>query len=258
MFGRTLTAEGAELGTRQRRALSHIPHLVFAVGDVHGCHTHLLEMEKRISREAAELGKPALIVYLGDLVDRGPESAAVIEHFCNRQKSNVFRVALCGNHDDSFLKFVEDPAANMQWLGFGGTATLASYGIDAGHILKHGGGLEALKQTMREAIPEQHLEFLRQMPVCLTIGDFLFVHAGIVPGVELESQSDTDMMWMRDPFLQRGPELPLTVIHGHTASPNPIIANGRICLDTGAYATGKLTALRIARGMIAGTLSVDA
>lgn len=233
-----------------------MPHLVFAVGDVHGCHSQLIEMERRISSEAAELGKPALIVYLGDLVDRGPDSAAVLEHFCNRQKTNVFRVALCGNHDDSFLRFFEDPASNMEWLGFGGNTTLESYGIDAGHILKHGGGVEALKQTMREAIPDQHLDFLRQMPVCLTIGDFLLVHAGIVPGVALKSQTDMDMMWMRDPFLERGPELPLTVIHGHTANPEPVFATGRICVDTGTYATGKLTALRIAEGKVAGTLSV--
>ena len=236
--------------------MSHIPHLVFAVGDVHGCHSQLIEMEKRISAEAAEMGRPALIVYLGDLVDRGPDSAAVLEHFCNRQKGNIFRVALCGNHDDAFLKFVDDPAANKEWLEFGGISTLESYGIDAGHILKHGGGMQALSQTMQEAIPVQHLDFLRQMPVCLSIGDFLFVHAGIAPGIEIENQSDMDMMWIREPFLQRGPELPITVIHGHTASPHPIIANGRICLDTGAYATGKLSALRLVNGKVGGTLSV--
>ncbi len=236
--------------------MSHIPHLVFAVGDVYGCHSQLLEMEKRISGEGADYGKPALVVYLGDPVDRGPDSAAVLDHFCNRQKSNIFRVALCGNHDDAFLRFFEDPSPNMEWLSFGGNTTLESYGIDAGHILKNGGGMEALRHTMRENIPAEHVEFLLQMPICLTIGEYLLVHAGIVPGVALERQSDMDMMWMRDPFLERGCELPLTVIHGHTPNTDAVFAAGRICVDTGAYVTGKLTALRIAEGKVAGTLTV--
>lgn len=136
----------------------------------------------------------------------------------------------------------------MGWLDFGGAETLRSYGIDAEHTLKDGGGQAALFRMVEEAVPEQHIQFLETLPTMLTVGKLVFVHAGVRPGVPLENQTDEDLMWIREPFLSDGPQLSSLVIHGHTVTPEPSFASGRVGIDTGAYATGRLTVLRISQG----------
>lgn len=227
---------------RRRLRLEGTPPALYAVGDIHGCYDQMIEAEERIRRDAARRsGGQALVVYLGDYVDRGPQSAAVLEHLTKPHDDGLARIALCGNHDDTFLNFLRDPSGWMYWLGpnFGGAVTLESYGIDPEEALwRDGAGL------MR-AVPQAHQSFLATLPVFLHVGNYLFVHAGIRPAVALHDQEDEDLIWIREPFLTEGPGLPLIVVHGHTPCAEPELAPGRIGIDTGCFATGRLTVLRV-------------
>ncbi|MFC3072215.1 metallophosphoesterase family protein [Shinella pollutisoli] len=230
---------------RRRRVEIADGRPIYAIGDVHGCFEALLALEDRIAADARRLAltRP-LVVYLGDYIDRGPDSRAVLNHLARSDHADrIERVALCGNHDDTFLRFLRSPGDNMGWLDFGGDATLRSYGIDPAAVLKRRAG--DLGRILREAVPGHHVALLESLPVALACGDLLFVHAGIRPGVALEDQDDEDLLWIREPFLSEGPRLPLTVVHGHTAGSEPVFGRGRVCIDTGCYATGRLTAIRI-------------
>ncbi len=230
---------------RQRIVLSveNAP-LVYAIGDLHGSLDLLLDAEDRIRFDVRRFDLPALVLLLGDLVDRGPRSAQVIDHILASKSAEFDRIAICGNHDAAFLDFLRNPKQNLAWLNYGGSETLRSYGIEAKYMLSEGGGLDALVRAARETVPAEHVSFLREMPVSLQVGDVLYVHAGIFPGRPLSEQRDADFLWIRQPFLELGPQLPLIVVHGHTPQTEPSFHQGRIGIDTGAYATGRLTVLR--------------
>lgn len=232
--------------TGKKRARAHLKlegrlPSIYAIGDVHGCFRELMEAEERIREDARRTDGDALIVYLGDYVDRGPDSASVLRYLAGRHDDGLARVALCGNHDDTFLKFLRDPSGWLHWLGpnFGGLPTLASFGIDVE---------EALLQddaSLTRAVPVNQIAFLAGLPIFLQAGRHLFVHAGVKPGIPLEQQDNEDMLWIREPFLTNGPELPLVVVHGHTPCGEPEFAAGRIGIDTGCFATGRLTVLKV-------------
>jgi serine/threonine protein phosphatase 1 len=232
---------------RQRLTIAADRPLIYAIGDVHGCHDALLALEERIRTDAAaRMAERPLILYLGDYVDRGPASRAVIEHLATADHGDgIERIALCGNHDDTFLKFIFNPHQHLRWLDYGGDATLRSYGLELADYPDREGAMDALCAALRHAVPRYHVDFLQALPITLTSGDRLFVHAGIVPGIPLANQQDHDLIWIREPFLSQGPGLPLTVIHGHTAGKEPVFGKGRICIDTTCYATGRLTALKV-------------
>lgn len=247
IFRKTIAVDTPETGFGRRRVtIGADRQLIYAIGDVHGCLGALRELEDRIRADIAgtDADHP-LIVYLGDYVDRGPDSRGVMEHLSRRHPDGIERIALCGNHDDAFLQFLRAPADNIAWLDFGGDATLRSYGL--GHLahLRRPAELRDLGGMLREAIPADHIRLLEELPVLAVQGQRLFVHAGIRPGVAIDAQADADLLWIREPFLDEGPGQPLTVIHGHTAGVEPVFADGRICIDTGCYATGRLTALRL-------------
>lgn len=162
--------------------------------------------------------------------------------------SVIGKDCICGNHDFEFLRFLRDTRNNMGWLDFGGIETLRSYGIDAEHTLKGGGGPAALVRMVEEAVPQQHIRFLEAIPTMLTVGKLVFVHAGIRPGVPLENQVDDDLMWIREPFLTDGPQIASLVVHGHTPTKEPSFGSSRVGIDTGAFATARLTVLRICQG----------
>lgn len=231
---------------RGRRRLRLDPPLptIYAIGDVHGCFRQMLDAEARIREDLKQSPGEAMVVYLGDYVDRGPDAAAVLDHLSKEHQDGLGRIALCGNHDEAFLNFIRDPLAWIYWLGpdFGGARTLASYGIDVEGVLEGGSGV---LETVRDAIPQRHVDFLASLPVCLQAGRYLFVHAGVRPGVSLEAQTDEDLIWIREPFLSVGPGLPLITVHGHTPSATPEFRPGRIGIDTGCFATGRLTVLKI-------------
>ena len=232
---------------RRRLTIPAEQPLIYAIGDVHGCLAALLALEEKIRADAAaHPDLPPLIVYLGDYVDRGPASGAVIEHLAReRHADGIERIALCGNHDDTFLKFIADPQQHLRWLDYGGDATLRSYGVDLAAYLYRDNGMQMLADALRAHVPPHHLAFLQNLPIALLSGRRLFVHAGIRPGVPLPQQRDHDMIWIREPFLSEGPGLPITVIHGHTPGPEPVFGTGRICIDTMCFASGRLTALKV-------------
>jgi len=219
---------------------------IYAIGDVHGCLNELQQAEARIAEDIARTGRPGMVVLLGDYVDRGPSSYQVIEHLQQPSELGLRRLALCGNHDDIFNKFIDEPELYTDWLRLGGQQTLISYGIDIDRLsAMKNGRLNDLRQALGKAVPASHKQFLTNLPICLKIGKIVFVHAGLRPRVALEKQNDEDLMWIREPFPSQGPGQPLLVVHGHTPQPTPDIGMGRIGIDTGAYYSGKLTVLKI-------------
>lgn len=222
---------------------------IYALSDIHGCYQAMMRAQKRIVEDASTFAGRKLLMFLGDYVDRGPQSNDVLTQLCASPPEDFDRYALCGNHDDVFLRFLDDPDANRHWLDFGALPTLASYGIDAKELLSAQGlSIRELRDLTVKAMPTAHIDLLRSLAGAVTIGSLLFVHAGIRPGIPLADQTDEDLMWIREPFLWDGPQLPLLVIHGHTPDSQPVFGQGRIGIDTGVSMGGTLTILKIADG----------
>jgi serine/threonine protein phosphatase 1 len=217
---------------------------IYAVGDVHGCYGLLHELLfQRIQAHADALPRASStkLILVGDIIDRGPDSARVIEFLFNLQRrvSNV--VVLIGNHEDAMIKALDGSAEVLaMWLRVGGEATLRSFGIDPSSFEDDPFRLIDLA---RQTIPFEWLAWLRSLPLTAQSGDYFFCHAGIRPGVRLKKQTRGDLLWIRDEFLDhkawRGP----TVVHGHTIFDAVEVGPRRIGIDTGAYLTGKLSAL---------------
>lgn len=241
---RRLTSPAPEVARRRTRLMLQEPYpTVYAIGDVHGCLTELQALEQTIFADARTRPGDKLIVMLGDYVDRGPKSAHVIDHLLERLPYGFHRVCLCGNHDEFMLRFLEDPARNIGWLGIGGDKTLLSYGIDPTSVLSDPRSSDTLS-VLKAGIPERHVNFLASLPVMLEGPGVLFVHAGVRPEVPLAEQSDDDLMLIREPFLSFGPGLPYVVVHGHSPELEPSVGRLRVGIDTGAFKTGKLSAVR--------------
>lgn len=241
---RRLTAPTTEQARRRPRLRLTQPYpIVYAIGDVHGCLRELEALEARIVADAAGREGDKLIVMLGDYVDRGPQSAQVIEHLLKPPPAGFQRISLCGNHDEFMLRFLEDPAKNIGWLGIGGKHTLLSYGIDPAGLLTNPNAQDILER-LQTAVPAEHIRFLEQLPVMLEGPGILFVHAGVRPEVPLPDQTDDDLMLIREPFLSFGPGLPYLVVHGHSPELEPVVGRLRVGIDTGAFKTGKLSAVR--------------
>lgn len=222
---------------------------IYVIGDVHGCINELRNAEARIAADIEATERDGLVILLGDYIDRGPSSRHVLEHLVRPSELGLKRLPLCGNHDDVFSRFLREPDLYAEWLGLGGDQTLISYGIDLHHLNARQRGRSAkLSELLTEAVPVSHRQFLFDLPISLKIGDMFFVHAGIRPGIPLDAQDDEDLLWIREPFLTLGPQLPLLVIHGHTPSPEPDIGPSRIGIDTGAFYTGRLTVLKMDDG----------
>ena len=217
----------------------------YVVGDIHGRLDLLEQLLDQIEGDLA--GRPAkkiLLVFLGDLIDRGPSSAQVIDRLRNYRRGNVRTVFLLGNHEEVLLRILSGDASPIRsWLKFGGAECLQSYGVDPKPVALQEDG-QALA-TIRSAIPAEHQQFLRQFVDTCRFGDYLFVHAGIRPGVPMEQQMQSDLRWIREPFLMDETDHGCVVVHGHTISPRVEERPNRIGLDTGAYRTGILTALAI-------------
>jgi serine/threonine protein phosphatase 1 len=209
---------------------------IYAIGDVHGCASQLAALHSLISADAARRPVPQVtLVHLGDYVDRGPDSAAVLDRLlASPPVPGAAVVNLVGNHETMLLDAC-DPDAHLGalpfWLENGGAATLASYDADP---TSHG---------WWDLIPEAHLDLLRQCRLAWAAGDYLFVHAGIRPDMPLDAQDPFDLLWIREPFLSWDGGLPAVVVHGHTPSPVPTVLEHRIGIDTGACYGGQLTCL---------------
>ena len=215
----------------------------YVVGDVHGRLDLLEDLLAKIHSELQRRPvRKATLVFVGDLIDRGPASAQVIERLRTYRRPGVEPVFLLGNHEEVLLRILGGDATLItKWRWFGGAECLLSYGLDP-EILAQVPEAEAL-QLVRRAIPREHVKFLEGFGDSCRFGDYLFVHAGIRPGIELERQSQDDLRWIREPFLRDERDHGFVVVHGHTISETPELLPNRIGIDTGAYRTGILTAL---------------
>ncbi len=223
--------------------------LVYAVGDIHGRSDLLDGLLARIVADAAPAlsrGERPLLIFLGDYVDRGADSKGVLDRLTALLGAPGFEVrALMGNHEEAMLAFVEDPVGNAGWLDFGGGATLASYGVAPPIGRANAEDLAALGRALSSALTAEHLSFLRSLELAVVLGGYVFVHAGLRPGVPLDAQSARDLLWIRQEFLSEKKPFEKVVVHGHTPEEMPYDGPTRIGLDTGAYATGVLTAVRL-------------
>ncbi len=214
---------------------------VYAVGDVHGRSDLFEALVAAIEADdAARARAQTTIILLGDLIDRGPDSAGVIAAARTLAARRPMR-ALCGNHEEMFLKSFEDLEVLHHFLRYGGRETILSYPIDIAGW--NAATMEEAQAMMRWAIPEDDLEFFCTFEDAIVIGDYLFVHAGIAPGVPLAEQSTHDLRWMREPFLSHAGDHGHVVVHGHTIAEQAEVRRNRIGIDTGAYLHGRLTAL---------------
>ncbi|MGV8955667.1 MAG: metallophosphoesterase family protein [Cypionkella sp.] len=243
LMGRMFSASTAKQDVRERLRATQWPRVIYAIGDVHGCRDELVQLESLIAADAASLTGEKWIVMLGDYVDRGPHSAAVLDRLCARPPSGFRRICLVGNHETMMLAFMSAPDSSAEWLKFGGVETLASYGIDVESFMR--ANPKARHQILASYIPTEHIEFLQSLPVLLALPDTLFVHAGIRPGFGIEDQIEDDLLWIREPFLSHPNPLGIRVVHGHTPVSQPEIVGNRIAVDTGAFGTGILTAVRM-------------
>jgi serine/threonine protein phosphatase 1 len=217
---------------------------IYAIGDIHGRADLLDQIYERIEGDIGR-DEPAgiEIVHLGDYVDRGPDSRGVIERIiAMSERHNV--VTLKGNHEDILLRFFDNPESFRFWQRLGAVETLVSYGLGP-QVLSRGDDFGALSAALHAALPETHKQFLSRLPLTYECGDFLFVHAGLRPGIPVNRQSAEDLMTIRDDFLHHTERFEKFVIHGHTPVRSPDIRSNRINIDTGAYATGQLTCLVI-------------
>ncbi|MCR4282896.1 MAG: serine/threonine protein phosphatase, partial [Bauldia sp.] len=210
---------------------------LYAIGDVHGCDAMLAEVHGRIAADLAQ--RPAAdhrIIHIGAYVDRGPESAGVIGRLAALTATDPRVVCLRGNHDQMLIDFLDDPAeGGAIFLHNGGKETLRSYGVGNRSL-----SYEKLGARLAEAMPPAHRAFLGALPLTVRFGDYLFVHAGIRPGVPLDAQDPHDLIWIRDEFLCDTRDHGEIVVHGHTPASAPEVRANRINIDTGAVFGGLL------------------
>lgn len=216
---------------------------VYAIGDVHGRFDLLRDILATIERHQAGLPEArTFLVFLGDLIDRGPDSRAVIDYLSTFQPSWATPIFLQGNHEEGFLRSLEgDEDALRGWLQFGGAECAESYGVSPFRQATFNASLFA--QELSLAVPRAHVDFIRSFYDSFTVGDYLFVHAGIRPGIPLADQDPHDLRWIRHDFLDNGLPHEAVVVHGHTIVEEPNELHNRIAIDTGAYRSGRLTAL---------------
>lgn len=215
---------------------------IYAIGDVHG-RVDLLRRMLSVIDQTMVLHpvRNVVQVLLGDYIDRGPNSREVIETLVTRARSHPM-IYLKGNHESYAAQFLSDPSILTEWQRLGGVNTLLSYGLkppkDEDPQVQR-----RIAKEFRRALPESHRRFIHGLALSFTCGDFFFVHAGVRPGIPLSRQCEQDLLWIRDDFLLHEEQFGKVVVHGHTPSHKPDIRANRINIDTGAYATGRLTCL---------------
>lgn len=220
--------------------------MIYAVGDIHGELDLLDKLLVEIAKDAAK-GSDHTIIFVGDYVDRGPDSKGVIDRVMNGI-AGFETICLKGNHEQIFTDFVDEPSPGQAKMWFrdlnGGRETLASYGIDAEDVissLEEGGCTKRLLNS----VPMEHIKWMDALPVCHRTDGYFFVHAGVKPGVPLDKQVPEDMIWIREKFLKSRKNHGAVVVHGHTPSRSAEIKKNRINIDTGACYWGELTAVAL-------------
>ena len=230
----TASTDATALGFVRSPGLLRDGRRIYAIGDIHGCLDRLRTLHAVIGDDMTR--RPiggALLIHLGDYIDEGPDSASVIALLAAGTPIVGLRtVNLMGDHERTALDALDgDAPSATDWLHAGGVATLRSWGIDP----------ETPRDEWRGKIPPEHLTFLRGLALSHRADDYVFVHAGIRPGVPLQRQAAEDLLRIRQPFLYSEEEFAAVVVHGHTPGPAPVLRRNRICIDTGAGFSGRLT-----------------
>ena len=215
---------------------------LYVIGDIHGRADLLDQIVEKIRVDIGQYpGPECLTITLGDYIDRGPDSRGVLDRLARNPFPTTY-VALKGNHEVLFESFMQDPSIGHHWRRLGGLETIHSYRVPVSALMTGQGFGEACK-ALKLAIPKEHLRFLGSLPMSLTIGKFFLCHAGVRPGVSLERQKADDLLWIREDFLTSTMDFGKIVIHGHSPNEWPEVRPNRINIDTGAFATGRLTCL---------------
>lgn len=217
---------------------------VYAIGDVHGRLDLLERLMIRIKLDAKSAAvSRKVLVFLGDYIDRGFQSREVLDYLIGHQFDGFETRFLLGNHEQWMLQFLNNVDIGPNWIAYGGEATLHSYGVRMEPLAPQSEELPIVQRNLRAAVPREHVEFMRDLTLTHREGDYLFVHAGIRPGLPLELQKETDLIWIREQFLRDTRDHGFVVVHGHTVTSTPDVHANRIGIDTGAFASGILTAL---------------
>ncbi len=220
--------------------------LVYAIGDIHGRTDLLADLLSSIAADAGlARSERRSLIFLGDYIDRGPDSRGVIDILTSGLPAGFETHFLKGNHEDLLLRFLDDIGELPVWLANGAAATFRSYGVDVTDLHGRRASPEEWQEALRDALPETHRAFFESLRPSLTVGDYFFVHAGVRPGVPLEAQDEQDLVWIREPFLSSESEFGKMVVHGHTPGAIPVIRKNRIGIDTAAVFSNRLTALRL-------------
>ncbi len=269
--GRYLSSRDESGGQQGREGAATVPPgiRIYAVGDCHGCLEALRALREAIAVDSARgdaegpRARRRVVVYLGDYVDRGPDSRGVVELLIGEPLAGFESVHLLGNHEAFLRGFLDGEDVAAVWMMNGGGATLRSYGLDVAELTGlgtgprtgagprtwprtgagPGGDAPALRAALAAAVPEAHRAFLDGLALSHIEGEYFFVHAGVRPGVPLERQEENDLLWIREPFLGSTADHGKVVVHGHSAAAEVAVRPNRIGIDTGACYGGKLTAL---------------
>jgi serine/threonine protein phosphatase 1 len=217
---------------------------IYAVGDVHGRSDLLDRVFSHIDRDLEKNPTPrAIEVFLGDYIDRGPDSLGVLDRLVERSRLREV-VFLKGNHEPYVIEFLQNPQVLEPWKQFGGYETLMSYGLKPSTKMDSSRQGQ-LAREFDEILPEAHRQFLRSLRSSFSCGDFFFAHAGIKPGVPLNAQEEQDLISIREDFLHCEEDYGKIIIQGHTPVREPDVRANRINIDTVAFATGRLTCLML-------------
>lgn len=250
-------AKPIQVAKTQDRRIGTVPDKVciYAIGDIHGRLDLLQKLVSKIQADAETLPADTQIklVFLGDYIDRGLSSKQVVDYLISNKLDPFEKVFLMGNHEEALLRFIEDSSFGQTWANYGGIETLYSYGFQAPRQMMLSGqnseqtieqAWDDLWNGFRRSIPNEHLTFYQQLPAYHIAGDYLFVHAGLKPGVPIDRQSSNDLLWIREEFLSHPQPFEKIIVHGHTPADQIFCDHRRIGLDTGAYITGRLSAGR--------------
>ena len=216
---------------------------IYAIGDIHGRYDLLRRLLDRIGEHSQALPpvQSLHVLILGDLVDRGPDSAKVVEFLYDVTRSTDQVIVLMGNHEEAMLRSLDGDAGVLQrWLAVGGAETLTSYGLT---LPRPQDDLRRYIRYLQSSLPAQQMRWLRSLPLTAQSGDYYFCHAGIRPGVPLARQVKSDLLWIREDFIHDDSDHGAVIVHGHTIEREVQLGRNRIGIDTGAYCHGVLTAL---------------